>query len=63
MQTSTKLSKQIVKLTRLYGMVMITLNKTHRKIKCYHLENGKNSVKYKNNRKKKDCDYDEKRKI
>ena len=54
---STKISKRVVKLTRLYGLVMITLSKKHKKINCYHLENDKERVGNENNRKK-DCDYD-----
>ena len=57
---STKISKTVVKLTRLYGLVMMTLSKKHKKINCYHLKNDKDSVENENNRKKKNCDYDAK---
>ena len=57
---STKISKIVVKLTRLYGLVMMTLSKKHKKINCYHLKNDKDSVENENNRKKKNCDYDAK---
>ena len=56
---STKISKIVVKLTRLYGLVMMTLSKKHKKINCYHLKNDKDSVENENNRKK-NCDYDAK---
>ena len=56
---STKLSKIVVKLTRLYELVMVTLSKKHKKINCYHLKNEKDSVENENNRKK-NCDYDAK---
>ena len=57
---STKISKIDVKLTRLYGLVIMTLSKKHKKINCYHLKNDKDSVENENNRKKKNCDYDAK---
>ena len=56
---STKISKIVVKLTRLYELVTMTLSKKHKKIKCYHLKNDKDSVENENNRKK-NCDYDAK---
>ena len=40
----------------------MTSSKKHKKINRYHLKNDKNSVKNENNRKKKNCDYDAKRK-
>ena len=52
----------VVKLTRLYGMVMMTLSKKHKKLNCYYFEIDKDSVENENSRKKKDCDYDVKRK-
>ena len=55
-----KISKIVVKLTRLYGLVIKTLSKKHKKINCYHLKNDKDSVENENNRKKKNCDYDAK---
>ena len=55
-----KIIKIVVKLTRLYGLVMVTLSKKHKKINCYHLKNDKDSVENENNRKKKNCDYDAK---
>ena len=39
-----KISKIVVKLTRLYGLVIMTLSKKHKKINCYHLKNDKDSV-------------------
>ena len=57
---STKLSKIVVKLTRLYELVMMTLSKKHKKINCYHLKNDKDSVENENNKKKKNCDYNAK---
>ena len=56
----TKICKIVVKLTRLYELVMMTLSKKHRKINYYHLKNDKDSVENENNRKKKNCDYDAK---
>ena len=58
---SAKISEIVVKLTRLYGLAMMTLSKKHKKINCYHLKNDKYSVENDNNRKK-NCDYDAKRK-
>ena len=57
---STKISKIVVKLTRLYELVMMTLSKKHKKINCYHLKNDKDSVENENNRKNKNCDYEAK---
>ena len=57
---STKISKIVVKLTRLYGLVIMTLSKKHKKINCYHLKNDKDSCENENNRKKKNSDYDAK---
>ena len=54
-----KISK-VVKLSRLYGLVMMTLNKNNKS--CCSLETDKDSVKDENNRKKKVCEYDAKRK-
>ena len=56
---STKISKIVVKLTRLYELVMMTLSKNHKKRNCYHLKNDKDNVENKNN-KKKNSDYDAK---
>ena len=50
---SIKISKIVVKLTRLYGLVIMTLSKKHKKINCYHLKNDKDSVENENYRKKK----------
>ena len=57
----TKISKIVVKLTRLYGLVIMTLSKKHKKINCYHLKNDKESVENESNRKMKKCDCDAKR--
>ena len=57
---STKISKIVEKSTRLYGLVMMTWSKKHKKINRYHLKNDKDSVENENNRKKKNCDYDAK---
>ena len=51
---------KVVKLTRLYGLVMMTINKNNKS--CYSLKTDKDSVKNENNRKKKICEYDAKRK-
>ena len=59
---STKISKIVVKLTRLYVLVVMTSSKKHKKINCSRLKNVKDSVENENNRKKKTCDYDAKMK-
>ena len=41
---------------------MTTWSKKQKKINCYHLKNDKDSVENENNRKKKNCDYDAKKK-
>ena len=40
----------------------MTCSKKHKKINFYHLKNDKNCVENRNNIKKKNCDYDAKRK-
>ena len=40
----------------------MTWSKKHKKINRYHLKNDKNSVENENNRKKKNCEYDAKKK-
>ena len=40
----------------------MTWSKKHKKINRYHIKNHKNSVENENNRKKKSCDYDAKKK-
>ena len=49
-----------VKLTKLYGLLVMTLSKKHKS--CNPLKNDKDSVENENNRKKKACDYDAKKK-
>ena len=44
-------------LIRLYGLVMVTLNKKHNSIRCYHLENDKDSAENEYNWKNKVCKY------
>ena len=48
---STKISQAVVKLTGLYGMVIMTLSKKGKTLNCYPLENDKDSVKNKIDRK------------
>ena len=43
-----KISKIVIKLTRLYELVMMTLSKKHKKINYYHLKNDKDSVENEN---------------
>ena len=55
-----KISKVVVKLTRLHWVVIMTLSKKDRSY--YPFKTDKDSVKNKSNRKKMVCEYDAKKK-